>query len=238
MSFPAGIVRVFSGGMAPPVLSFRLLNTGAIEQFLPNAELLYRCGDAGTRWHRGTGWGWVGGAERAHGVPVGAVMGSWCWGAQGAGGGQQAPLEGGECGDGELVLGCGGCLVPWEVLGAPSSRWVQQWGAGVGARGVLRPGSRGCWVSGCPCPRGEEAVASPCFSPPSPPSPQRPVAERPQHQGLLAEHGRADGAPAEAGGAEPGRVLLQRGSAQVPGEPGAGRPRGSSTPTAGSRHPS
>ncbi|XP_053906558.1 F-BAR domain only protein 1 [Cuculus canorus] len=41
MSFPAGIVRVFSGTMAPPVLSFRLLNTGAIEQFLPNAELLY-----------------------------------------------------------------------------------------------------------------------------------------------------------------------------------------------------
>uniref|UniRef100_A0A8B9MYU2 MHD domain-containing protein n=1 Tax=Accipiter nisus TaxID=211598 RepID=A0A8B9MYU2_9AVES len=27
--------------MAPPVLSFRLLNAGAIEQFLPNAELLY-----------------------------------------------------------------------------------------------------------------------------------------------------------------------------------------------------
>ncbi|KAM6310590.1 F-BAR domain only protein 1 [Podargus strigoides] len=41
MSFPAGIVRVFSGSMAPPVLSFRLLNAGAIEQFLPNAELLY-----------------------------------------------------------------------------------------------------------------------------------------------------------------------------------------------------
>ncbi|OXB52532.1 hypothetical protein ASZ78_007728 [Callipepla squamata] len=41
MSFPAGIVRVFSGTMAPPVLSFRLLNAGAIEQFLPNAELLY-----------------------------------------------------------------------------------------------------------------------------------------------------------------------------------------------------
>ncbi|NXN23795.1 FCHO1 protein, partial [Nycticryphes semicollaris] len=41
MSFPAGIVRVFSGGMAPPVLSFRLLNAAAIEQFLPNAELLY-----------------------------------------------------------------------------------------------------------------------------------------------------------------------------------------------------
>ncbi|CAM9765473.1 unnamed protein product [Bubo scandiacus] len=41
MSFPAGIVRVFSGTMAPPVLSFRLLNAGAIEQFLPNTELLY-----------------------------------------------------------------------------------------------------------------------------------------------------------------------------------------------------
>ncbi|XP_042650740.1 F-BAR domain only protein 1 [Tyto alba] len=41
MSFPAGIVRVFSGSMAPPVLSFRLLNASAIEQFLPNAELLY-----------------------------------------------------------------------------------------------------------------------------------------------------------------------------------------------------
>ncbi|NXI44570.1 FCHO2 protein, partial [Galbula dea] len=41
MSFPAGILRVFSGSMAPPVLSFRLLNAGAIEQFLPNAELLY-----------------------------------------------------------------------------------------------------------------------------------------------------------------------------------------------------
>lgn len=49
MSFPAGIVRVFGGAAAPPVLSFRLLNAGAIEQFLPNAELLYRCGDTGTR---------------------------------------------------------------------------------------------------------------------------------------------------------------------------------------------
>ncbi|NWQ72336.1 FCHO1 protein, partial [Neopipo cinnamomea] len=41
MSFPAGIVRVFSGAAAPPVLSFRLLNAGAIEHFLPNADLLY-----------------------------------------------------------------------------------------------------------------------------------------------------------------------------------------------------
>ncbi|XP_039589302.1 F-BAR domain only protein 1 [Passer montanus] len=41
MSFPAGIVRVLGGPAAPPVLSFRLLNAAAIEQFLPNAELLY-----------------------------------------------------------------------------------------------------------------------------------------------------------------------------------------------------
>ncbi|XP_010217799.1 PREDICTED: FCH domain only protein 1 [Tinamus guttatus] len=41
MSFPAGIVRVFGASAAPPVLSFRLLNAGAIEQFVPNAELLY-----------------------------------------------------------------------------------------------------------------------------------------------------------------------------------------------------
>uniref|UniRef100_A0A8C4WCK5 MHD domain-containing protein n=1 Tax=Gopherus evgoodei TaxID=1825980 RepID=A0A8C4WCK5_9SAUR len=41
MSFPAGIIRVFSGSPAPPVLSFRLLNTAPIEQFLPSAELLY-----------------------------------------------------------------------------------------------------------------------------------------------------------------------------------------------------
>ncbi|XP_054031110.1 F-BAR domain only protein 1 isoform X2 [Dryobates pubescens] len=41
MSFPAGILRVFSGSLAPPVLSFRLLNAAAIQHFLPNAELLY-----------------------------------------------------------------------------------------------------------------------------------------------------------------------------------------------------
>ncbi|KAM4884215.1 F-BAR domain only protein 1 [Sylvia borin] len=41
MSFPAGMVRVLSGPAAPPVLSFRLLQAAAIQQFLPNAELLY-----------------------------------------------------------------------------------------------------------------------------------------------------------------------------------------------------
>lgn len=66
MSFPAGIVRVFSGTMAPPVLSFRLLNAGAIEQFLPNAELLYRYGDVGM-WGRGLGW-WQWGVWGARGV--------------------------------------------------------------------------------------------------------------------------------------------------------------------------
>uniref|UniRef100_A0A8C5RMT5 FCH and mu domain containing endocytic adaptor 1 n=1 Tax=Laticauda laticaudata TaxID=8630 RepID=A0A8C5RMT5_LATLA len=41
MSFPAGIVRVFSSAPPPPVLSFRLLHTAPIEQFLPNASLLF-----------------------------------------------------------------------------------------------------------------------------------------------------------------------------------------------------
>ncbi|XP_075758865.1 F-BAR domain only protein 1 isoform X1 [Pelodiscus sinensis] len=41
MSFPAGIVRVFSGSPAPPVLNFRLLHTAPIEQFQPSPELLY-----------------------------------------------------------------------------------------------------------------------------------------------------------------------------------------------------
>ncbi|XP_053154171.1 F-BAR domain only protein 1 [Hemicordylus capensis] len=41
MSFPAGIIRVFSSTPAPPVLSFRLLHTASIEQFLPNADLLF-----------------------------------------------------------------------------------------------------------------------------------------------------------------------------------------------------
>lgn len=41
MSFPAGIIRVFSGAPSPPVLSFRLLRTGSIEQFLPSTDLLF-----------------------------------------------------------------------------------------------------------------------------------------------------------------------------------------------------
>uniref|UniRef100_A0A9L0J9I4 Hexosyltransferase n=1 Tax=Equus asinus TaxID=9793 RepID=A0A9L0J9I4_EQUAS len=41
MTFPAGIVRVFSGTPPPPVLSFRLVHTTRIEHFQPNAELLF-----------------------------------------------------------------------------------------------------------------------------------------------------------------------------------------------------
>ncbi|XP_059948140.1 F-BAR domain only protein 1 isoform X7 [Mesoplodon densirostris] len=41
MTFPAGIVRVFSGTPPPPVLSFRLVHTASIEHFHPNADLLF-----------------------------------------------------------------------------------------------------------------------------------------------------------------------------------------------------
>lgn len=41
MTFPAGILRVFSGSPPPPVLSFRLVHTGSIEHFQPNADLLF-----------------------------------------------------------------------------------------------------------------------------------------------------------------------------------------------------
>ncbi|XP_016022386.2 F-BAR domain only protein 1 isoform X2 [Rousettus aegyptiacus] len=41
MTFPAGIMRVFSGTPPPPVLSFRLVHTAPIEHFQPNADLLF-----------------------------------------------------------------------------------------------------------------------------------------------------------------------------------------------------
>lgn len=56
MTFPAGIVRVFSGTPPPPVLSFRLVHTSAIEHFQPNADLLFR-------YYRGSG------GVRGRGVP-------------------------------------------------------------------------------------------------------------------------------------------------------------------------
>ncbi|XP_034375722.1 F-BAR domain only protein 1 isoform X1 [Arvicanthis niloticus] len=41
MTFPAGIVRVFSGTPPPPVLSFRLVHTAPVEHFQPNADLIF-----------------------------------------------------------------------------------------------------------------------------------------------------------------------------------------------------
>ncbi|XP_032902950.1 F-BAR domain only protein 2-like isoform X4 [Amblyraja radiata] len=41
MSFPAGIVRIFSGNPSPAVVSFRLLNANRISHFLPHSQLLY-----------------------------------------------------------------------------------------------------------------------------------------------------------------------------------------------------
>nr|XP_033810414.1 F-BAR domain only protein 1 isoform X2 [Geotrypetes seraphini] len=41
MSFPAGIVRIFSSISPPPVLSFRLLNTAQVNHFIPNPAILY-----------------------------------------------------------------------------------------------------------------------------------------------------------------------------------------------------
>uniref|UniRef100_A0A8C9RZD0 FCH and mu domain containing endocytic adaptor 1 n=1 Tax=Scleropages formosus TaxID=113540 RepID=A0A8C9RZD0_SCLFO len=41
MSFPAGITRIFTANPNAPVLSFRLVNTGRVDSFLPNQKLLY-----------------------------------------------------------------------------------------------------------------------------------------------------------------------------------------------------
>lgn len=53
MTFPAGIVRVFSGTPPPPVLSFRLVHASAIEHFQPNADLLFRYWRSGARSEEG-----------------------------------------------------------------------------------------------------------------------------------------------------------------------------------------
>uniref|UniRef100_A0A3B5K6E9 FCH and mu domain containing endocytic adaptor 1 n=1 Tax=Takifugu rubripes TaxID=31033 RepID=A0A3B5K6E9_TAKRU len=41
MSFPAGIIRIFTANPNVPVLSFRLVNISRIDHFLPNQKLLY-----------------------------------------------------------------------------------------------------------------------------------------------------------------------------------------------------
>ncbi|XP_048449764.1 F-BAR domain only protein 2 [Rhincodon typus] len=42
MSFPSGIIKVFTSNPSPAVLSFRIRNTSKFEQILPNAQLVYR----------------------------------------------------------------------------------------------------------------------------------------------------------------------------------------------------
>uniref|UniRef100_A0A3P8W0V9 F-BAR domain only protein 2 n=1 Tax=Cynoglossus semilaevis TaxID=244447 RepID=A0A3P8W0V9_CYNSE len=41
LSFPMGIIKVFTSNPSPAVLSFRLKNTGRLEQILPNQQLVY-----------------------------------------------------------------------------------------------------------------------------------------------------------------------------------------------------
>uniref|UniRef100_A0A8C1NVE9 FCH and mu domain containing endocytic adaptor 1 n=1 Tax=Cyprinus carpio TaxID=7962 RepID=A0A8C1NVE9_CYPCA len=41
MSFPAGIIRIFTANPNAPVLSFRLVNISRVDHFLPNQKLLY-----------------------------------------------------------------------------------------------------------------------------------------------------------------------------------------------------
>uniref|UniRef100_A0A8C2ADR0 FCH and mu domain containing endocytic adaptor 1 n=1 Tax=Cyprinus carpio TaxID=7962 RepID=A0A8C2ADR0_CYPCA len=41
MSFPAGIIRIFTTNPNAPVLSFRLVNISRVDHFLPNKKLLY-----------------------------------------------------------------------------------------------------------------------------------------------------------------------------------------------------
>ncbi|XP_058718516.1 F-BAR domain only protein 2-like [Poecile atricapillus] len=42
LSFPSGIIKVFTSNPSPAVLCFRVKNTSKLEQILPNAQLVYR----------------------------------------------------------------------------------------------------------------------------------------------------------------------------------------------------
>jgi len=42
VSFPSGIIKVFTSNPSPAVLCFRVKNTSKLEQILPNAQLVYR----------------------------------------------------------------------------------------------------------------------------------------------------------------------------------------------------
>nr|XP_044633973.1 F-BAR domain only protein 2 isoform X2 [Equus asinus] len=41
ISFPSGVIKVFTGNPSPAVLCFRMKNTGRLEQILPNAQLVF-----------------------------------------------------------------------------------------------------------------------------------------------------------------------------------------------------
>lgn len=42
LSFPSGIIKIFTSNPSPAVLSFRLNNCTKLEQILPNQQILYR----------------------------------------------------------------------------------------------------------------------------------------------------------------------------------------------------
>lgn len=42
ISFPSGIIKVFTGNPSPAVLCFRVKNISKLEQILPNAQLVFR----------------------------------------------------------------------------------------------------------------------------------------------------------------------------------------------------
>lgn len=42
LSFPSGIIKVFTGNPSPAVLTFKLKNASRLEQILPNQQLLFR----------------------------------------------------------------------------------------------------------------------------------------------------------------------------------------------------
>ena len=42
LSFPMGIIKVFTNNPSPAVLTFKLKNTSRLEQILPNQQLVYR----------------------------------------------------------------------------------------------------------------------------------------------------------------------------------------------------
>uniref|UniRef100_A0A8C6ZWF3 FCH and mu domain containing endocytic adaptor 1 n=1 Tax=Nothoprocta perdicaria TaxID=30464 RepID=A0A8C6ZWF3_NOTPE len=163
-------------------------------------------------WEWGASWG-----RGAWGAPWEQVkiVGSWEWGVWRE---QVRVGQGAEDGGGQ------GAREKAKVVGRGCAGRSGCTGAGKGSRERVGMGCMGVGEgAGVHGVRVKGAVGVPALSP----VPQRPVAERPQHQGLLAEHGSAHGAPAEAGGAEPGSLLLQRGAAQVPGEPrGGGGGRG------------